>query len=102
MVVGVCRIVLSIPGNGSLKGKRKVVRRVLDRVRHRFNAAAAEVEDMDIYQRAVLGMSVVSNDHSHANAMIDEITSFISSVSEALVIDRQLELIHVGAEEGLR
>jgi hypothetical protein len=96
MVVGVCRITLSLPGNDSLKGKRKVVRRILDRARSRFNVAAAEVADNDVHRRAVLGFSVVSNDSSHANAMIDELTSFVAGATEALVVDRFFELLQVG------
>jgi len=100
MVVGVCRIVLSLPGNDSLKGKRKVVKSIVERVRHRFNAAAAEVADMDVHRRAVLGFSVVSNDGRHANSMLDQITSFVAGASEALIVDRSIELVQIGEELG--
>ena len=96
MVVGVCRITLSLPGNDSLKGKRKVVRRIVDRARSRFNVAAAEVEDNDVHRRAVLGFSVVSNDARHANSMIDELTSFVAGASEALIVDRYFDVFQVG------
>ncbi len=85
-----------MPGNASLKGKRKVLRRILDKVKHRFNAAIAEVEAMDDHRRMVLGIAVVSNDARHANAMIDKVQDFVSTASEALVIDRRMELVHVG------
>jgi uncharacterized protein YlxP (DUF503 family) len=98
MVVGVCRITLSLPGNDSLKGKRKVVRRILDRARSRFNVAAAEVDDNDVHRRAVLGFTVVSNDAGHVNSMVDEVTAFVSGATEALVVDRFFEIIHVGEE----
>lgn len=95
MVVGVCRIVLALPGVDSLKGKRSIVRRIVDRVRNKFNAAVAEVAEMDSHRRAVLGVAVVSNDARHANSMIDTIVSFVSGATEALVIDRSMELVHV-------
>jgi uncharacterized protein YlxP (DUF503 family) len=98
MVVGVCRITLSLPGNDSLKGKRKVVRRILDRARSRFNVAAAEVADNDVHRRAVLGFTVVSNDVSHVNSMIDEVSSFVSGATEAIVVDRFFDIMHVGDE----
>ena len=96
MVVGTCRIVLSIPGNDSLKGKRKVVRAILDKLRHRFNVAAAEVDDLDVHQRAVLGLAVVSNDARHANSMLDTLTSFVAGATEAQIVDRSMEILHVG------
>lgn len=95
MVVGVCRMTLGLPGNDSLKGKRKVVRGLLDRMRSKFNVAAAEVEDMDNHRRAVVGFSVVSNDAAHANSMLDTIAEFIVGARGALVTGQSLELIHL-------
>ena len=99
MVVGVCRITLSIPGNDSLKGKRRVVRRIVDRARNHFNAAVAEVGYLDEHRRAELGFAVVSNDARHANSMLDNISAFVSGLTEAVIIDRNLELLHVGHEQ---
>lgn len=99
MVLGSCRIVLSLPGNDSLKGKRKVVRRILDRLRHKFNAAAAEVEDMDVHQRAVIGLAVVSNDRRHANSMLDTLTAFVAGATEARIVDRRIDIQTVGFDD---
>jgi len=100
MVIGVCRVTLGLPGIDSLKGKRSIVRRVLDRTRNKFNVAAAEVDAMDSHRQAVLGFVVISNDGRHANTMIDEIASFVAGASEAIVLDRSTELLHVGEIQG--
>ena len=92
MVVGIARIVLGIPGAQSLKDKRSVVRRVIDRTRAKFNAAVAEVGDNDVHRRAVIGVSVVSNDRRHVNEMLDTILAFVSGASDALVLDRAIEI----------
>ena len=96
MVVGVCRIVFGLPGNNSLKGKRKVVRRIVDRARNQFNAAVSEVDALDEHRRAVIGFAVLSNDGGHANRMLDNISAFVTGLTEAVVLDRTLELLHVG------
>lgn len=101
MVIGTCRIVLSLPGNDSLKGKRKVVRRILDRLRHRYNVAIAEVDELDAHRRAVLGLAVVSNDARHVSSMLDTLTSAIAGASEALIVDRRMEILNVGGGEHL-
>ena len=98
MVIGVSRISLSLPGNDSLKGKRRVIRRIVDRSRNQFNVAIAEVGRLDEHRAAELGVSVVSNDASHANSMLDNVLTFISGLTEAIVVGRYMELIHVGAE----
>jgi uncharacterized protein YlxP (DUF503 family) len=98
MVVGVCRVAFSLPGNASLKGKRSVVRRIVDRTRAKFNVAVAEVADLDAHRRAVIGFSVVSNDTRHANSMLDHISVFMSGLTEAVVIERTLEIMHIEGE----
>lgn len=55
---------------------------------------------MDAHRRAVLGFAVVSNDSRHANSMVDTIVAFIASATEALVVDRKMELVHVDAHFG--
>jgi uncharacterized protein len=100
VVVGVCRITFSIPGNDSLKGKRRVVRRIVDRARNQFNAAVAEVGSLDQHRQALIGFAVVSNDSRHANSMIDKIGSFVSGLTEAVVVGRDVELLHVGEIAG--
>ncbi len=101
MVVGVCRIVLLLPGNDSLKGKRSVVRPLLERTRNRFKAAAAEVGDLDSRRRATLAFAVLSNDRRHANSMLDQIGSFVSANTEAVIADRATELVSLGEELGM-
>jgi uncharacterized protein YlxP (DUF503 family) len=90
-----------LPGNDSLKGKRRVVRRIIDRTRNQFNAAVAEVASMDDHRTAVLGFSVVSNDGRHASSMLDTISSFAAGQTEAVVLDRSVELIHIGHDHGV-
>jgi uncharacterized protein YlxP (DUF503 family) len=88
MFVGVCRVVLSLPFNDSLKGKRSVVKSILERARVKFHVAAAEVDDMDAHRRAVLGFSAVSNDARHLQSMLDKLVSFVATASEAQVLDK--------------
>jgi uncharacterized protein YlxP (DUF503 family) len=96
MVVGVCQISLSLPGVTSLKAKRSVVRKVLDRTANRFNVSAAEVGLQDVHRQAVLGFAVVSGDRRHANSMLDSIASFVEGAADAVVMDRTTELVSIG------
>lgn len=100
MVVGISRLVFALPFCDSLKGKRSVVKSLLERTRHKFNVAAAEVDDMDVHRRAVLGFVVVSNDRRHANSMLDHIADFAVSNTEAELIDRQVEIANFGELDG--
>ena len=96
MFVCVARISLDIPASGSLKSKRQVVRRITDRVKARFNAAVAEVDENDLWQRAVIALAVVSNDKPHVNEQMDKILHFIEEMYVAPVIGREIEILGFG------
>lgn len=80
MFVGVARVVLNIHSAFSLKEKRSVVMRIKERTRSKFNVAIAEVDDQDVWNRATLGLVVVSNDSGHVNSQIDHIFTFIDEL----------------------
>ncbi len=94
MHVGVCRVVLRLPGNRSLKEKRRVTRSVIDRVRSRFNVAIAEVEDNDLWQRLTVGISCVSNDGGHANQVLSKVVRYIEETTgDAELLDYEIEMV---------
>lgn len=94
LVVGVCRVALSIDDNESLKDKRSVVRRIIDRTRNRFNLAIAEVEDLDVLDQAVLAFAVVGNDRRHIQSRIDSILEFVEGIGLAPIADHQFEIVN--------
>ncbi len=100
MVVGVCRLSLYFPESGSLKAKRHGLRKVLDRVRAKFNVAAAEVGEQDVWQRAAVGLVVVGNEGRHVRSMLDKIVAFVEELYVAQILDCQMEVQHYGGELG--
>jgi uncharacterized protein YlxP (DUF503 family) len=92
MHVATARFVLRVPWARSLKDKRQVVRSLRDRLAARFNAAVAEVEDMDNLQRAVLGVAFVGNDAGILRAELDKVTQLVVSHSEAELVDREVRV----------
>lgn len=99
MVVGTARLVLAIPGATSLKDKRSVVRRVVERAKARFNAAIAEIDDQDVHRRAVIGVAVLSNDARHATSMLDTIIASMASHTSAEIVSRRSAVLHVGEHD---
>ena len=94
MIIGACRLTFQLYAADSLKEKRRVVRAIVDRTRTRFNVAIAEVADQDLWGTCVIGVTCVSTDTRHANAMLDKVTSFILGLSlEMDVIDREMDFI---------
>ena len=60
MFVGIMKIELSIPSVLSIKDKRKVVNSVKAKISNRFKISVSEVEDQELYDSSVLGLSFVS------------------------------------------
>ena len=77
MHVGVCTIGLRLPGNGSLKGKRRVIKSIVTRITREFNVSVAEVDDQDLWQRAVLGVACVSSSASYAHGQLERVVRWI-------------------------
>ena len=100
MFVGVCRVAMHLPGNASLKGKRGIVRKVVERTRAKFNAAVAEVADNDNKRRAVIGLAVVGNSAAHVDSMLGKIGGFIERMAVAPIASRETEVIPLGGDIG--
>lgn len=85
MVVGVAEVSLSLPGAQSLKDKRRVIKSLVTRCRQKWNVSAAEVEDNDLWQRAVLGLAVVANSGEYCHQVLQAAVRFLEGDPEVLV-----------------
>ena len=92
MFIGVCTIEIHIPESGSLKAKRHSLRSLKDKIRNKFNVSVAEVEDNDLWQKAVLAVAAVSNDKSHLNQTLDHVVEMVHSVPEISLLDYHIEI----------
>lgn len=93
MVVGVAEVEMSLPAAQSLKDKRRVIKSLLERCRHRWNLSAAEVRDNDLWQRAVLGLAVVANTPEHCHQVLQAAVRFLESEPEALVASVHISML---------
>ena len=102
MFVGVLRLTLHLPAPGSLKSKRHLVRSAIDRVKARFNVSIAEVGDNDLWQRSVVGVAAVGNDHAFVNETLDKVADFIGSMhgGQIQLTARDLEIVPYGDHLG--
>lgn len=92
MIVGVCTIELYLREARSLKDKRQVLKSVITRVKNNFNVAIAEVDHQDKWQRALLGVAVVSTAQDHANGILSKVVNFVESMYIAEVLRYDIEL----------
>jgi len=46
-------------------------------VRNKFNVAIAEVDENDVWQRGVLGLTLLGNDRRFVESALDEVVRFV-------------------------
>lgn len=93
MVIGTLKVTLYIPESGSLKSKRRVLRSIKDRLKTHFNVSVAEVEFHDLWQKAGIGIALVSRDRKHADQSLQKILNRIESYRLAEVVSVEMEIL---------
>lgn len=96
MVVGTLKIELHLSEGRSLKGKRKVLRSITDKVRSRFNVSVAEVGSNDKWQKIEIGISAVGNDRRHIDSSLNHVLDFIDSLYLAEIVNTEIEILNLG------
>lgn len=92
MFIGVGRLDLRIPASGSLKSKRHVVKALTGGLRAKFNVAVAEVEHQDLWQRAAIGVTCISESAFHAKKMLHEVERFVARDDRVEMLDCAVDI----------
>ena len=77
---------LHIPHAHSLKDKRREIKSIKDRLRARFNASVAEVDQLDNWQHSVLAVCMVSNEKIYLDKQFALIESLLLEYAEVEVL----------------
>lgn len=78
---------LHVPESRSLKAKRAAIRPLVDGLRHRFHVAVAEVDHLDQWQRAGIGVAVVSATVGQVEQVLDSVERFVDTAAGVELID---------------
>jgi len=95
LVVGVCKMELSIDEVFSLKEKRHIVKSIIERLKSRYNASVAEVDLNDTWKNAVIGVTCVSNEAGHVDSMMNKIVDFVENDGRAYLFNYSTEKIYI-------
>jgi uncharacterized protein len=92
MLVALERFDLRIPGCGSLKEKRHVVKSLTAALRQKFNVSVAEVDHLDLWQRTAIAVAATGAEHFHVRRVMHEVERFVERWAEVEVIDAELSV----------
>ena len=82
---------LNIPLAHSLKDKRSQIKSLKDRLSSRFNASIAEIDALDNWQQAVIGICIISNDRSYLDKQYSLIESMVLEYTQLELVSAERE-----------
>jgi uncharacterized protein YlxP (DUF503 family) len=91
-MVALCTFDLRIPGVGSLKEKRHVVKTLTASLRQKFNVSVAEVDHQDLWQRSTLAVSAAGAEGYHLRRVMHEVERHVERWNEIEIIDVELSM----------
>jgi uncharacterized protein YlxP (DUF503 family) len=92
MLVALQRFDLRIPGCGSLKQKRHVVKALTGAIRSKFNVSVAEVDHLDVWQRTPLAVASTGAEGYHVRKVMQQVERFVEAWGGVEVIEAELTL----------
>jgi uncharacterized protein YlxP (DUF503 family) len=93
MIIGVCTLDFFLPGCSSLKQKRMFLRSIKEKLRNKHNVAVAEVEYLDVWQRARLGLTSVSSDQKILDSTFQAVLRMAEHSADAQLTNFEVEYL---------
>ena len=96
MPIAYLTLELRIEGAHSLKDKRQAVRSLKDRLRNSFNVSVAEIEVVDLWQRATIGVVSISDSRDYLEGLMNNVEREAAKLANnvgAEVVDSIIEFL---------
>jgi uncharacterized protein YlxP (DUF503 family) len=84
---------LRAPWVHSLKEKRMIVKSLVAKLQNKFHVSAAEIDEQDVHQIIVIGVASIVPHKAMADSLMDEISEFVESNTEAQIVEETREII---------
>jgi uncharacterized protein YlxP (DUF503 family) len=97
--LGVVNTSIEIPGAGSLKDRRQVVRSLMERLRKHFNASCADLGPDGMWNRADIASSCTGSARQEMESRVERLCSFVERAEgegEFLILDIEHEVFLYG------
>ena len=92
MIIAAMTFRLHAPWVHSVKEKRMVVKSLITQLQNKFHVSAAEVDEQDIHQIIVIGVAAVVPHHALADSLMEEISQFVETATDAQILEETREI----------
>jgi uncharacterized protein YlxP (DUF503 family) len=93
VIAALVTVELHIPGAGSLKGKRGVLKPLIAALRKDLNVSVAEVGHQDLWQRAALGVAIAAGSEIGARKVAQQVEKIVYREPRVEIIDLDVEIV---------
>jgi len=83
MFVCVIKVRLYLGAVHSLKEKRRILKSLIEKTRHKFGISIAEVGDHDLWQSSEVGFALVGNEKGLLEREMEKVLGFLERGGEA-------------------
>ena len=91
--IGFLSLELQIPHAQSLKEKRRAVKSLKDRIRSRFNVSAAEIDCLDKWQLAVIGICMISNERAAVEGQLQQVLNLAETADDLILLQSHIQFL---------
>ena len=92
MIIAAMTFRLHAPWVHSLKEKRMIVKSLVAQMQNKFHVSAAEIDEQDVHQIIVIGVAAVVPDNALADSLMDEISQFVETATDAEILEETREI----------
>ena len=96
MVVGISVFELHLPQARSLKDKRRVVRRLVERIGQRHRVSVYESDYHDLHQRAEIALAMIGPNHNDVSRVLDRVRDLVELEGDCLLTYWDPQLLETG------
>ncbi len=93
MIIAAISVALHFEHSRSLKEKRRLLKSIIEKTKHRFNVSVTEVSGQNLWQKSVIGISYVSLNQTMAHKQLQSIRNFIESLNKATITQVDYEIL---------
>ena len=92
MMIAAMTFRLHAPWVHSLKEKRMIVKSLVAQLQNKFHVSAAEIDEQDVHQIIVIGVAAVVPHSALADSLMDEISQFVETATDAEILEETREI----------
>ena len=92
MIIAAMTFRLQAPWVHSLKEKRMIVKSLLVQMQNKFHVSSAEIDEQDVHQIIVIGVAAVVPNNSLADSLMDEVSQFVETATDAEILEETREI----------